>query len=58
LVSKKLTGIRLVSIEPEIGRETAAEAAKAFQQFVAPGLACHADREPLSRRRDNIKPIG
>jgi hypothetical protein len=31
LVSKKLTGIRLVPVEPEIGRETAAECAKAFQ---------------------------
>jgi hypothetical protein len=33
LVSKKLAGIRLVPIEFEIGRETAAETAKARQKL-------------------------
>jgi hypothetical protein len=31
LVSKKLTGIRFVSVELEIGRQAAAESAKALQ---------------------------
>jgi hypothetical protein len=39
LVSKKLTGIRLVPIELEIGRETTAERAKALQQFAASGFS-------------------
>ncbi|MEH2589206.1 hypothetical protein V1273_003045 [Bradyrhizobium sp. AZCC 1721] len=42
-MSKKLTGIRLVSVELEIGRETAAEGAKAFQQLVAAWLARHTE---------------
>jgi hypothetical protein len=36
---EKLTGIRLVPVELEIGRETATESAQAFQQFAAPRLA-------------------
>jgi hypothetical protein len=43
LVSKKLTGIRLVPVELEVGRQTSAEGAKAFQQRVPPGLARHAE---------------
>jgi hypothetical protein len=43
LVSKKLTGIRLVPIEPEIGGEATSEAAEALQQLVASGLARHAE---------------
>src|ERR1700722_12391144 len=39
LVSKKLAGIRLVSVEFEIGRKTAAEGAKTPQQLVTPGFA-------------------
>ena len=38
-MSKKLTGIRLVSVELEIGRKAAAEGAKAPQQLVTPRLA-------------------
>jgi hypothetical protein len=38
-VSKKLTGIRLVSVEFEIGRKSAAEGAKTPQQLVTPRLA-------------------
>jgi hypothetical protein len=48
LVSKKLTGIRLVPVELEIGGEAAAEGAKAFQQLVAAGLARHTKLTPVS----------
>jgi hypothetical protein len=48
LVSKKLTGIRLIPVELEIGGEAAAEGAKAFQQFVAAGLTRHAKLTPIS----------
>jgi hypothetical protein len=46
LVSKKLAGIRLVSVELEIGGETSAERAKAFQKFVASRLARDAKLPP------------
>jgi hypothetical protein len=48
LVSKKLAGIRLVPVELEISGEATAEAAKAFQQLVAAGLARHAKLTPIS----------
>jgi hypothetical protein len=38
-VSKKLPGIRLVSVELEVGGEPATERAETFQQLFAPGLA-------------------
>src|SRR5271156_43738 len=38
LVSKKLAGIRLVSVEFESGRKTAAEGAKTPQELVTPRL--------------------
>jgi hypothetical protein len=37
-VSKKLTGIRLVSIELEVSGKPAAEGAETLQQLIAPGL--------------------
>jgi hypothetical protein len=40
-LSKKLTGVGVVSIELEIGRKTATEGAKTLQQLVAPWLACN-----------------
>jgi hypothetical protein len=43
LVSKKLAGIRLVSVEFEIGRKTAAEGAKTPQELVTPGLTRNAE---------------
>jgi len=43
-VSKKLPGIRLVSIELEVRREATAERAKAFQQIRPSGLARNAER--------------
>jgi hypothetical protein len=42
-VSKKLAGIRLVSVEFEIGRKPAPEGAKARQELVAPGFARNAE---------------
>jgi hypothetical protein len=48
-VWKKLPGIRLVPIELEVGGEATAEAAKAFQQLFASGLARDAE---LSSLRD------
>jgi hypothetical protein len=47
-VSKKLAGIRLVSVKLEIRRETAAEGAKTFQQFVTPGLAADTELPGVS----------
>jgi hypothetical protein len=38
-VSKKLPGIRLVSIELEVSGKPAAEEAETLQQLLAPGLA-------------------
>jgi hypothetical protein len=38
-LSKKLPGIRLVAIELEVGRQTAAEAAQPLQQLFAAGFA-------------------
>jgi hypothetical protein len=38
-VSKKLTGIRLVPVKLEVGREPTAESAKTLQQFFASRLA-------------------
>lgn len=38
-MSKKLPGIRLFSIELEIGGKTSAKGAKTLQQFLATGLA-------------------
>jgi hypothetical protein len=39
LVSKKLSGIRLVSVKLEVSGEPTAECAETLQQFIAPGLA-------------------
>jgi hypothetical protein len=39
LVSKKLPGIRLVSIELEVSGKPTAEGAETLQQLIAPGLA-------------------
>jgi hypothetical protein len=39
LLSKKLPGIRLIPVELEIVRKTAAERAKTLQEFVTPGPA-------------------
>ena len=40
-MSRKLTGIRLVPIELEIGRKPAAKGAQTLQQFSTTGLARH-----------------
>jgi hypothetical protein len=43
LVSKKLPGIRLVSVKLEVGGEPTAEGAETLQQLFAPRLAGHAE---------------
>jgi hypothetical protein len=51
LVSKKLPGIRLVSVEPEVGGESTAEGAETLQQLLAPRLARNA-KLPSVRNMD------
>src|SRR6516225_3605172 len=43
LVSKKLPGIRLVSVELEVGRKAPAKSSKALHQFFTARLARHAE---------------
>jgi hypothetical protein len=43
LESKKLAGIRIIPVELEIGRKTAAEASESFQQLVTARLPRNAE---------------
>jgi hypothetical protein len=53
-VSKKLAGIRVVSVEFEIGRKTATEGAKTPQELVTPRLPRHTELPDVSDMDFNL----
>jgi hypothetical protein len=53
-VSKKLPGIRLISVELEIGGEATAEAAKPLQQFLARRFARDAESSGIGDMDFNL----
>jgi hypothetical protein len=48
LVSKKLSGISLVPVEPEVVREASAKSMETLQQFFSAGLARHSKLAPVA----------